>query len=298
MRCLLDTQILVRSITLIDYAMTTNPTRYALNGALFALDNNGMFFVATDGHRLSEVWRARKMIEAKSWESDFWKDGRWNGVSDEMLKSIVPSKAVRFLKLWLRKEQRPIELIHSMGTKNKQTRMFFRIDDAEDDAVFGIGLIEGKFPNWKKVIPKRSNTRRNLVVSKQELEESIRRLNAFGDSNKRAIAFSFPNEKEMQLTIRSSSGEVSECVAIDSGTPRTGIRVSGHELDSDEYKIGFDGLYVLDFLKALGKDAEQVRVSLGEKNEAGLFLVADDQKEHPLKEVQYTVMPLILPKNS
>ncbi len=109
------------------FAVSTDETRYVLNGVDFLLENGKMILVATDGRRLAYIQRE---------------------ISDKKasINAIIPTKAVNELARVLGAEEKGAEFRMSF-TENQVTFQYKNV-------VIISRLIEGNFPNFDQVIPK------------------------------------------------------------------------------------------------------------------------------------------------
>ncbi len=158
------------------YAISTDETRYVLNGILFALKDNKITLVATDGRRLALV-----DIESefpKSDEGDF----------------IVPSKAVSELQ----------RLISEEGN--------IRISVTGNQVCFDLAgtlliskLIDGNYPNFRQVIP--SDTKECIELDREPLLNAVHRVALLTSDKSRSIKFTFAKN---ELEIAANTPEVGE----------------------------------------------------------------------------------------
>ncbi|MCK6435190.1 MAG: DNA polymerase III subunit beta, partial [Aquabacterium sp.] len=123
-------------INQVHFAMAVHDIRYYLNGILFVAEGRSLTLVATDGHRLG--------LAQATLEADIPKQ-----------EVILPRKTVLELQRLLRDEDTPIE----MRFAGNQARFEF------SGMEFVTKLVEGKFPDYNRVIPK--NHKNAVVLGRQ-----------------------------------------------------------------------------------------------------------------------------------
>ena len=115
----------------VHFAMAVHDIRYYLNGILFIAEGKTLTLVATDGHRLA-LGQAQLAAEVPSKQ-----------------EVILPRKTVLELQRLLKDEETPIE----MRFANNQAKFSF------SGMEFVTKLVEGKFPDYNRVIPKQPQER-------------------------------------------------------------------------------------------------------------------------------------------
>ena len=174
------------------FAMTSEDTRYFLNGALLVLKADGMGLVATDGHRLALAW-AKREGEAGAGEGD---------------RAILPKKTV-----W--------ELGRLLG----ETEGDVRFERGENHLFFEVGgrvlisrMIDGQFPAYEKVVPKNNDKR--IEFERERITGAIRRVALLSNERSKALKMEIGRDK---VEISSSSpefGEARESLTVDyAGAP-------------------------------------------------------------------------------
>jgi len=134
-----------RLLALVQYAMAQQDIRYYLNGLLLVVKGNEICVVATDGHRLAF---AKETLEEQL----------------PSIEVILPRKTVLELSRQLHDVDDPLEIALT------PTQAQFRFGSIE----FVSKLIDGKFPDYERVIPK---THDKLVkLSRQTLLQSLLRV--------------------------------------------------------------------------------------------------------------------------
>src|SRR5437762_9830932 len=155
----LPAQVLRTMIAKTIFAISSEESRYTLNGALMVLKPESITMVATDGHRLAHIEKNG---------SDF-------GVSGEM-KTLVPKKAMHELNIVLN----GVDVEEIEFAKDEST-LFFRIGPR----LLTSRQLTGQFPNYEAVLP-RDNTKA-VVVTCEEISSAIQRVAQFADERSGAI---------------------------------------------------------------------------------------------------------------
>jgi len=116
--------------------------RYYLNGVCVEkAKDGGVYLIATDGHTMGVIYDASGTIEGA--ESVIFRVGPGLGVASK----AAASKLHRGLKYRLLVQGQRVKVACSFNSEG----------DAELFVQAGNSLIEGKFPNWRKVVPDFSN---------------------------------------------------------------------------------------------------------------------------------------------
>lgn len=213
------------------YAVSTDESRYSLNGVyLEARPGEGkttdLRMVATDGHRLSYVDRPiEKGLQLQE------------GV-------IVPRKAIGFLH----KLAEAATGGFNVGIGQRELMVSCPAKDADEIAVsLFVRLIEGKFPKYEQVIPKKNN--RIVTLPRKSLIGALRRADIMAQDRAHPVCFLV---SPGHLEIRSANpdlGEVKEDVEVD--------------YKGETFQVGFNARYFLDVLNVL--QDEQVVLELGDE---------------------------------
>ncbi len=203
-----------RLIEKTQFAISTEETRYYLNGIYFhTIENNGTVVlraVATDGHRL-----ARVELPAPTG-------------SEGMSGIIIPRKAVaEILKLLEDSEENvAVEL------SSTKIRLSF------GGVVLTSKLIDGTFPDYQRVIP--SGNDKDLIVDRQEFARVVDRVSTISSDRSRAIKLVLADGKVTFSVNNPDSGSATEEIEAD--------------YQSDPVEIGFNAKYLLDIAGQLEGD--------------------------------------------
>jgi DNA polymerase-3 subunit beta len=223
----------------VSFAMAVHDIRYYLNGILFVAEGKQLSLVATDGHRLAFA-SATLDVEVPKQEV------------------ILPRKTVMEMQRLLSDADGMIE----MQFASNQAKFSFQ------GMEFVTKLVEGKFPDYNRVIPK--NHKYNITLGRQTLLASLQRTAILTSEKFKGVRL---NIDPGTLRIASSNAEQEEAV---------------DELDidfnGDSIEIGFNVTYLIDVLTNM--DQEMVNVELSDSNSSALITIPDNT------DFKYVVMPM------
>ena len=184
------------------------------------------------------------------------------GISGEK-RVLVPRKALQELQQLLSASD-----VEKVEFADDEHTLFFRVGHR----TLSTRKLSGQFPNFEAVMP-RDNTK-FAVVRSSELSAAIQRVAQFADERSGAIRLRLEGN---ELKISSSSTESGESEdTID--TPYS----------SDPIMVGFNSVYILDFLKALNNEGE-VRLEFKDSQSAGQMRPEDPDAEY---KYRYVLMPM------
>lgn len=196
------------------FAVSTDESRYVLNGIFISLKDGKMTLVATDGRRLALVDEEVELSDKSSGEF------------------IVPAKAVNELNRLLQ-DKGDVEL------KYGENQASFALKDDKGFSVLLITkLIEGNYPNYRQVIPGEAKERIALV--REELLQALRRAEIMTSEKANSVKMTFGKNT---LAITANSPEVGEA------RETLAVNYKGNEL-----AIAFNPRYLIDPLNALSED--------------------------------------------
>jgi DNA polymerase III subunit beta len=184
------------------------------------------------------------------------------GISGEK-RVLIPRKALQELQLLLAStEAEKIEFADDEHT------LFFRVGHR----TLSSRKLSGQFPNFEAVMP-RDNSK-FAVVRSSELSAAIQRVAQFADERSGAIRLRLESN-ELKISANSTeSGESEDTI----DTPYSG----------DSITVGFNSVYILDFLKALDNEGE-VRLEFKDSQSAGQMRPEDPEAEY---RYRYVLMPM------
>lgn len=193
------------------YAISTEESRYALNGCLLALFNGELQMIATDGHRLARAWSPLS--------------------SGSNFETIIPRKALQ-------------ELL-KLSSEKSVTDIQLTIDDNLLFFQSGVRLmvatrLAGTFPKYSEVIPKNSD--KSITIAKAPLIEAVTRASLMSDAQNHGVKFTLRSAESITITAQAADvGQAKEELTGSSIKSATGDF-------STPLEIGFNSIYLLDFL--------------------------------------------------
>jgi DNA polymerase-3 subunit beta len=225
------------------FAMAQQDVRYYLNGLLLELFSEGLRIVATDGHRLAL--------------SEYHGDISIN--VDKQL--IIPRKGVLELSRLLNANSE--DLISIVISQNH-----IRVES--DDLIFTSKLIDGKYPDYNRVIPVDGN--KIMTVNREILKSALQRISILSNEKYRGIRLTF---SENNLSIQANNPDHEEA--------EEEISVNYNETPIE---IGFNVTYLLDVFSVL--DSEEVQIKLKDSNSSCIITSTESE------DFRYVVMPMRL----
>jgi DNA polymerase-3 subunit beta len=165
------------------YAISTDETRYVLNGVLFSFKENKLTLVATDGRRLAMV--DIDVEFPRSHESEI----------------IVPTKAVTELQRLLAEDG---DVKMSLGSG--------QISFDLNNTLLVSKLIEGNYPNYRQVIP--AETKERVTLERETFLNSLRRVSLLASDKTNSIKLNF-SKNNIEITANTPEvGEARESLAV------------------------------------------------------------------------------------
>lgn len=198
------------------FSCSTDEARPLFTGILVEVDNEKITFVGTNTHRLA--------IKSLPYNSN------------ETISMIIPSKVLTEIARNLNNEI-PQQVTLSL-LKNQIMAVI-------DNIVIVSRLIEGKFPDYRRVIPPKFSITSKVNV--KELAGAVERVALFSTDGDYSVIKMSVSENE--IIISSSSPDVG-----------TGKEVISCHSEGDELNVAFNSKYILDILKNL--ESEQVTLSM------------------------------------
>ena len=229
-------------INQVHFAMAVHDIRYYLNGILFVAEGRSLTLVATDGHRLAFA-SADLDVEVPKQEV------------------ILPRKTVLELQRLL-KDGKDDEAAIEMRFAGNQAKFSF------SGMEFVTKLVEGKFPDYNRVIPK--NHKFRLTLGRAPLLASLQRAAILTSEKFKAVRLTF---EPGLLSIASSNAEQEEAkeeIEIDYG--------------GDKIETGFNVTYLMDALSNMSQD--MVCIDLNDSASSALLTIPEESG------FKYVVMPM------
>jgi DNA polymerase-3 subunit beta len=230
-------------INQVHFAMAVHDIRYYLNGILFVAEGRSLTLVATDGHRLA-LAQATLDVEIPKQEV------------------ILPRKTVLELQRLLRDEKDGDEGAIEMRFAGNQAKFSF------SGMEFVSKLVEGKFPDYNRVIPK--NHKNAVTLGRAPLLASLQRAAILTSEKFKGVRV---NIEPGTLRIASSNAEQEEA--------KEELEI---DYNGDAIEIGFNVTYLIDALTNMSQ--EMIKVELQDTNSSALITVPEQAG------FKYVVMPM------
>jgi DNA polymerase-3 subunit beta len=224
------------------FAMAQQDVRYYLNGMLFELKSNKLRLVATDGHRLAMTTYSDELPLS------------------EQRQVIVPRKGVIELARLLQANEEPVTITISAN----------HIRAVTTDFTFTSKLVDGKFPDYERVLPKVST--KIVFGSRDDLRQAFQRTAILSNEKYRGVRLILSDNSLQILANNPDQEEAEETVAVD--------------YQGEGLEIGFNVSYLLDVLSVL--DGPAVRIAMSDSNSSALVQAGEDAN------AAYVVMPMRL----
>ncbi|WP_230657058.1 DNA polymerase III subunit beta [Psychrobacter sp. I-STPA10] len=239
----LKRSVLLDLIASTEFAMAIQDVRYYLTGMLFEVDKGEITTVATDGHRLA---LSHSTIDVSA---------------DLTLQAILPGKAVSELERLLTSIDR---LVEDAGKKNKWKwqelpdsllelkfgREFLRAEmsfgevdnngliDNSLVVTFKARLIDGKFPDYRRVVPSMSD--KSAILPGENISTVLRRVAILSNEKSRGVIFNFAAANNVE--IKANNAEHDKAVEM--------LQIV---YQGDPIELSFNASYLLDVLDVLHK---------------------------------------------
>ncbi|HTN34447.1 MAG TPA: DNA polymerase III subunit beta [Marinobacter sp.] len=224
------------------FAMAQQDVRYYLNGLLLEVDNAHVRTVATDGHRL-----AMAHLELPTG-------------CPEPKQVIVPRKGVLELARLLEDVETPVTLVIGDNHLRATVGMY----------TFTSKLIEGKFPDYNRVIPRGGD--KVILADRITLKNTLQRAGILSHENIRGVRLNLTSNELQVFANNPDQEQAEDALAVD--------------YQGESLQIGFNVGYLIDVMNAL--DDEQVKITLSNPNSSALIESQNDNR------CLYVVMPMRL----
>jgi DNA polymerase-3 subunit beta len=224
------------------FAMAQQDVRYYLNGLLFEVSADYLRVVATDGHRLALHTEKLKIpVTSKT-------------------QVIVPRKGILELSRLLSEGDEEVHLV--IGTNHIRART--------QNFTFTSKLVDGKFPDYDRVLPKGGD--KVLTAVRNDLRQALNRTAILSNEKFRGIRLLLANDELKILANNPEQEEAEEIISV--------------EYKGPALEIGFNVSYLVDVLGVLTTEA--VQMILADSNSSVLIQATENSPS------LYVVMPMRL----
>lgn len=225
------------------FSMAQQDVRYYLNGLLLEITSDHLRVVATDGHRLAAATLNHTACE-----------------TDKKIHVIVPRKGVsELLRMINSQDDSPVTIEISQNNIRAKINGY-RITSK---------LIEGRFPEYDRVIPKKKD--KEITLEKGYFKDALNRVAILCNEKFRGVRFEF-RENLLRILANNPEQEVAE----------EELKI---EYPFDPLDIGFNVVYLIEIINALQGDTIVIKFSNTNNS-----LVVDESTDN-IKSV-YVVMPM------
>ena len=226
------------------FAISNEETRYFLNGVYFHKkiedEINYLSVVATDGHRLAKF------------------DIEFKDSIPEITGVIIPKKTINELSKLL------IDVDSFVKINLSSNKIVFFIENS----VLISKLIDGNFPDYKRVIP--TNNTNILKINRQDLSLAVDRVSTITNDKLPIIKFKILNNIMNLSSVNSENGMATEDIIT---------KYSGEEIE-----IGFNSKYILEMINNLVDD----NITLSFKDSASPVTASEESNP----DLIYVLMPM------
>jgi DNA polymerase-3 subunit beta len=195
-----------QAIDSISYSMAVADIRYYLNGLLFQIEGNELTLVATDGHRLACTIISCSPLKA----------------INHKLNAIIPRRAV-------------LELLRLLDAVDRDIVLNFcpqTLDFTVEDLSFCCKLIEGKYPDYKRVLPK--DLPYKIQVDRDDMKQALALIQPILSNKDKGISLNFSKGKIEIKAINNENEQV-----------KVALKAQG---EAPNLKIGLNISYLHDFI--------------------------------------------------
>jgi DNA polymerase III subunit beta len=224
------------------FAMAQQDVRYYLNGMLWEVREGQLRVVATDGHRMAMCTKAIPVS------------------ATQILQAILPRKGILELSRLLEDSDAPIQVTLSAN--------HIRVTSPEYS--FTSKLVDGKFPEYERVLPRGGN--KVVVGSRSELKQAFARTAILSNEKYRGVRLLLSDQTLKIIANNPEQEEAEEEVNVD---------YSGESLE-----MGFNVSYLLDVANVIHND--NLKITVSDANASALLEDPDSN------EAVYVVMPMRL----
>jgi DNA polymerase-3 subunit beta len=232
---------IVSMLKSVSYAQSVNEERYMLKGVFFQLSKEKLSLVATDGRRLAVT--SRKIEVTENDEGEF----------------ILPSLTVS-----------EIEKIPAVGNNlnisytDRQVAFELKVNEKEEEGGFKESVylvskvVEGKYPNYKQVIPKDDFNVAN--IERELMQECVNRAALVSDEK---ITLRIKTN-QMEITGQSTLGDACESMPV--------------SFEGEDTTVSFNPRFILDPLKSITRD--KISFEFRDDMSPGVFKVDDESNNN------------------
>lgn len=207
-----DSNLIDKMIDSTVFSVSNDETKFNLTGIFVKFDSGKLSFASTDGHRLSVMSKSLNFDLGDKFKMGF----------------ILPKKGIIELNKIIESNEKLIKI----GVTDN---LFNYVDE---NTTFVMRMIDGDFPDYKRVIPEKTNNYSTIEVKK--FIDVLKRVSVLSNEKTKGVKINISNNK---LTISSSNPDFGD---------------AKEELDviynGDDITIGFNARYIVDILNIIEEE--------------------------------------------
>ena len=206
---------LIEMISQTHFAVSDDETRYFMNGVYLENENNKLIMVGTDGRRLSMMSK------------------QFDNINFSFTSVIIPTKILHLVKKLCSGEG-------NVAMAVSEKHVYFEFDNQK----LSSNLIEGQFPNYKRVIPEKQEYK--IFIEKSKLVEALKRVSLLVEQKSRRIYFKIEPGNLILSSEESEIGVAKEEISCRFEGPETTVALNYVYL-SDPLKVIDDNELIIEF---------------------------------------------------
>lgn len=238
--------------------VSVNNTRPELTGVNMLLSEDSIGLAATDSFRLVEFVMPLKQENLSE---------NYKIFISKMNSLIIPAQTFLEISRVITPETEKIDVAI------EESQIFFNIDDVKIIS----RLINGKYPEYKQIIPKKFNTK--TILNKDEFLRALRMASIFAGGKSSEVGVEL-KPKSKEIVIQAESEEIGENRA------KIAMEVIAGEADQ---KIIFNPRYILDGVSSIFTSQ---LVFLANSSYSPVVLKMADENKNEIAEYSYVIMPI------
>jgi DNA polymerase III subunit beta len=244
----IDPLIIKNLIQKSSFAVAKDESRACLCGVLWEINTSKTGMIATDGHRLGSCFIKEKF-----------------SLKDSVCCIVSPKSLAHLLKIADDKIKGKISVVFNDKYIIFSTNTFTLCSK----------LIEGPYPDYKKVIP--SNNPKEAIIERILLVNAVKRASVFSNQKTHLVKFSF-SKKELEVAVNNKEigGEAKEKIYID--------------YDNDTHTIGFNAQYLMEIIDII--KTGKIKILMNTQISACIINPVYKSEEEKLSEDVFLIMPL------
>lgn len=227
-------------------------TRPELTGVNVLFLDKEIHMAATDSFRLAEA-----IIQIE-------KEKNYDLFISKVQSVIVPAQTLAEILRIADDESKKIKVAV------EESQIFFQVGGVKIVS----RLINGKYPEYKHIIPQKFETR--VLISREELARAVKIASAFTNSKSGEVSFTVQNKK---VIVESQSAEAGE------NKTELAAQISG-----PEQKIVFNPRYILDGINSVTTNSLDIFINSG--SSPVVIRMVDEKTVKPVESFTYVVMPI------